>query len=124
MVAKHDREPPERVDFAALDPRAEGEHFDRLVARIRTAATPELLRRQEAALGLWGTFARWRRTILATSAALALASVLTLVLVEPQAGDSGEAGTILGLPDPWAEWVQNDAEPGPGDLLTVGRSER
>ena len=59
--------------------------FERFVQRVRTAATPELLRRQTAQ-GWGGIIVRWRNPILALSGLLAVLSVgLLLISARPQA---------------------------------------
>ena len=87
--AKNREERP--LKLAALDPQSEPEHFERLIGRVRRAATPELIRRQAefgregelgiwGQLGLWGQIARWRRAILLASGALAACPTTSISL--------------------------------------------
>ena len=113
----------ERLDLSPLDPRVDTERFERLVEEIRRAATPELLRRQ-GALGVWGEIARWRRAILVASGGLALASLLVLGMMQPSTSTESGLAETFGVPGEWARWVESGENPGPGDLLSVERSER
>ncbi|MBD3236202.1 MAG: hypothetical protein GF330_05840 [Candidatus Eisenbacteria bacterium] len=86
------------------------------------AGAAELHRRRREA-GIWGEVARWRRGILLGAGALAAASVLTLLLTRPSSESQAESTTVLGIPSQWSEWVASGEQPGPGDLLTIERSE-
>lgn len=120
MTDDPNRREEERLDFTALH---DAERFETLVGRIRQAATPELLRRQNR-LTLWGTFARWRRAIMVASSALALASVLVLVLIQPTTVTESGFAESLGIPQQWAEWIESGENPGPADLLDLERGQR
>jgi hypothetical protein len=122
MTKRDERTEPAAVDLSPLDPTAEPQHLDRVVARIRAAAEPELLRRRRA-VGIWGEFARWRRGILVASGALAVASLLAIVLIQPPAESAEESNSVLGIPAQYASWIQGEEQPGPADLLELERSE-
>jgi len=112
----------DRLDLSPLDPRADAERFERLAGEIRRAARPELVRRQ-GALGLWGEFARWRRGILIASGGLAFASILVLGMMQPSTSTQSGLAETFGIPEVWAQWVESGENPGPGDLLSLERSE-
>ena len=117
----------DRLDLTALDPLADTARFERLVREIRCAATPELVRRQ-AGLALWGQLARWRRSVLAASGLVALASVIVLTVAHPSTRTSATSQITLaeafGVPSQVARWVQANDKPTPADLLCLDRSEQ
>ncbi len=128
---RQDEEP--RIDFSALDPCAGEADFARVLMRIRTAATPELMRRQEAARGagrglaVLGEVARWRRWVLAAAAALAVASAAVLATIHPAstAHDAGDSFVeAIGVPEEWARWLEAGETPGPADLLDTQERSR
>ncbi len=119
---RDDRNEPERIDLSALDPGADAARLERMVAQVRVAATPELLRRASIArsrfegLGLLGLCLRWRRSILAASALLAIASSATLITVRATTGSTTTEQTslaeTLGVPSEWTRWLSTpDATP-------------
>jgi len=113
----------ERVDLSPLDPLGDEQALDRFVARVRTAATGELLRRQ-APPRLVELIARMRRPILAASGLLAVASLIVLLAVRlphPRTGDA--VATAMGVPDVLAGWTYAASQPSVGDLLESGRSQ-
>lgn len=109
----------ERLDLSALD---DPDRFDRLVGRIRQAATPELLRRQ-AKMSIWGAFAQWRRAILVASSGLAIVSIVVLALIRPTTSTEYTLAESLGIPQSWAASIERGENPGPGDILGLERSE-
>jgi anti-sigma-K factor RskA len=112
----------ERLDLTPLDPSTEADRFEQLVGRIRSTAAAELMRRQEE-LGVWGILAQWRRAVVAAAGVLAVASILTLVLLQPSVMSEGQRATVVGIPDQWADWIRDDTQLGPEDLLSMGWSE-
>ncbi len=119
-----DPEEEDRPDLRPLDPRADAAGFGRVVRGIVDAAGPELARRRlrygRGVYGLWSEIRAWRRPVLALSGAVALASVLVLLLVKPS-GSSGFA-EAAGVPSAWAEWLQAGQNPAPADLIGLDGS--
>lgn len=115
----------ERIDLSALDPGADAARLERLIAQVRVAATPELMRRAQVArsrlegLGLLDLFLRWRRSILAASALLALASTLTLVSVRGTTTVQTSLAEALGVPSEWTSWLRTSSDTVPTDAGDV-----
>lgn len=121
-----DREPDgaDRLDLAPLDPAPDDLALERLVQRIRSAAAPELLRRQHS-LGLEGQLMGLRRPVLAACAVLALTSVLALWTSRVPASSKRDAVlTGLGVPATLAGWTGTAVRPTVGDLVTGGGRSR
>jgi hypothetical protein len=123
---KHEEE--RALDLRALDPERDEAHFERLIQRVRRAATPELIRRQEGAaaggaLDLWSLIAQWRRGLLVASGALAAASLLVLLLVQPASTTSTTLAESLGVPETVVQWLEAGEQPGPGEFLRAQGSE-
>jgi hypothetical protein len=115
----HDREDREGkgVDYAPLDPWRDSAAWEGFVRRIRTAATPELLRRQ-AAQSWGGVIVLWRRPILALSGLLAVVSIaLLLTTGKPRSTTGTPLTEALGLSGSWAAWVGTGEQPSADELL-------
>ena len=120
MTDDRTRGDSEGPDLTPLDPRADGDRFERLVRELRCAATPELARRQ-AGLGLWGQLVRWRRPVFAASGLLALVAAAVLALVHPSVTRQSTLADAIGVPDPVARWLPATETPSLGDLLRFER---
>jgi hypothetical protein len=107
----------ERLDLSPFDPAADDQALERLVVRIRTAATPELLRRQRSrSVEGWLVGMRW--PILAASTMLALVSVLALLTRQvPASAQSDAVAAGLGIPSACASWAYAVDRPSMGELL-------
>jgi hypothetical protein len=115
MADERMHEDPERIDLSMLDPQADPGRFEDLLRGVRRAATPELLRRQ-AGTTLWGQMRRWRRPILVTSGALALAAAVVLIFVQPTR-TSSTTEDAFGVPSTVSQWMRSEEKPSPADLL-------
>lgn len=122
-------EPP-IPELSALDPTAEADRFDDIVARITEDAGRELTRRRRTVDPLVSVAAWWRPGLRA-AAAVILVSAGLLVALDGRSRDGGTAEEIaasqeefasaLGVPDALSGWVGRAEMPDPGDLvLTMG----
>lgn len=122
-MTNHDDEADEKpIDLSAIDPFGVGDsqRFDDFVRRVRTAATPELLRRQ-ATPDLGGLVVRWRRGILAVATLFATAAVVGIFLSNKPATAGGTLAEAIGIPSTWADWMVSETTPSPADLMkTIG----
>lgn len=111
----------ERIDFSGLDPTADRERFDAIVASISEAAAPTLAARRARA-SVIGQVAGWRRPLLAAAAIAGIVAAATLASVETPAPESeAEIGVAeaIGVPQQLAYWVRSDQSPDPVELLVV-----
>lgn len=109
----------DRMDLSPLDPTADGEHFERIVASIGDRAALELARRR-AGTSAFGQIAGWRRPMLAAAAAIVIASVAVLTQIATPTNHNRSEGfaVAIGVPLGLAEWVTGGGTPTPADLLT------
>jgi hypothetical protein len=119
-----DREPDgmDRLDLSPLDPAPDDLALERLVRRVRVAATSELLRRQRE-LGLEGQLVGLRRPVLAACAVLALTSAIVLWTSRSPAPATTKRDAVLsglGVPTALAEWTGTTVRPTVDDLVTGG----
>jgi hypothetical protein len=116
------------LDLSALGMAPGSSEQERLVARIMTAAGPELERRGAGIRGIrngqgaLGALAQWTRPILAAAALVGLLS--TGVLQWAPAGngilgdtDAAPLPELLGLPTTVAEWLDEGRSPTTRDLV-------
>jgi hypothetical protein len=116
----------DRLDLRPLDPMADDERFERLVARITEAAAPELARRFERT-GLFGALADWAWPALSAAALLALVSTAALALARQQASaDDSFAGVVdaLEVAEPVSAWLSEGRSPTTSDLIFALEGER
>ena len=122
-----------RLDLAALDPTLDPERLSYVVRRIGARAASELARRasqdtgtstvplDEPAIAIVQVMRGWQRVLWPAAAAIILASLATLGLVEYPAaeGESAESqfAQALGVPASIAEWVAEGELPAPGQLV-------
>lgn len=109
----------DRLDLSALDPTADGEHFDGVVARIMERASPELKRRA-AREGLFGALADWAWPALSAAAVLALISGAALAMTRQQVSAEESFVTVLDameLAEPVSRWIVEERTPTTSDLI-------
>lgn len=117
MTDEQGRDAGERIDLSPLDPTADEEALHRYVLRVRTAATAELVRRQNAA-GLWVTIVLGRRPILAACGIIAVVSIAVLLAIPRGAAYRTESvAEALGIPKAYASWISAAERPAPGEIL-------
>jgi hypothetical protein len=125
-----------RLDLAALDPTLDPERLSHVVRRIGARAASELARRADQdtdaitapfdAIAIVQVMRGWQRVLWPAAAAIVLASLATLRVVEyPTAeAETAEGGTAesqlaqaIGVPAYIAEWVVEGELPAPGQLV-------
>lgn len=117
----HDGQP---LDLSPLDPTIGRDGLERFVREVRTAATTELLRRQQAT-GIDGQIVRLRRPILATSCVLALVSLAILLTTRSQPSSTNEAvAESLGIPKKCVSWMYAGKTPAAEELIEAGGGKR
>jgi hypothetical protein len=109
----------DRIDFSAVDPTKDEEHFERLVSSIVHEAAPELARRV-GRLTVVAQVGQWFQPLLAAAAVIIVVSLGVLW----QLGGNGstvlaESGIeeSLGVPAQVASWIRSDELPTTSDLL-------
>jgi hypothetical protein len=123
----------DRIDLSVLDPTADPTRFEPLVRSIAARAAGELTRRSghaaspeiaaldELAIAVVRVIRGWQRVLLPVAAAITLASLATLRLVEHPPAETGSADVqlaqALGVPAYVADWVSGDEIPGPAELV-------
>jgi hypothetical protein len=123
----------ERIDLSALDPTADPGRFEPLVRSIAARAASELTRRggqsadainrpfDEHAITVVKVIRGWQRLLWPVAAAITLASLATLRLVEHPSTETESADSqlaqALGVPAYMASWVSGDEIPGPAELV-------
>jgi hypothetical protein len=104
----------DRLDLSPLDPTTDPVRYERAVGRIMGAAALPLARRR-ARLTAVGQVSRWWRPMLAVAAAIALAAVGVLTLVEPAAAESdlasGSVAEAMGIPSGVVSWMTSGEPP-------------
>src|SRR5437016_6608679 len=89
----------DRMDFSALDPKAEPERLERARSSIAARVAPALRARRGSAAArpdVWMGLAAWRRPVLAAAALIALVSALALAQARPRAGASSSVASRTG----------------------------
>jgi hypothetical protein len=116
------------LDLSALGMAPGSSEEERLVARIMTAAGPELERRGAGIRGIrngqgaLGALAQWTRPILAAAALVGLLSTGVLQWAPGGDGilgdrDAAPLPELLGLPTTVAEWLDEERSPTTRDLV-------
>ena len=111
----------DRIDFSTLDPTANADRFDRVVASILKASEPELATRR-GRLGVIAEVGRWRRPMLAAAALAAMLSIIVLnrlpttAEAEPTAESAGIV-EALGVPTALADLMLAGELPAAGAVL-------
>lgn len=114
---------PERMDLGPLDVAEDQLAYERLIRRVMDAAAPELARRARATSPL-ALVAGWARPTLSAAAIIAVLSAGALLATDrgidrtAAAPDGSESAVdALGIPDPAADWLQDEREPSASDLV-------
>ena len=113
----------EAVDLSALDPVADGEQFDAIVAEIVDRARAELSRRGRRTAGVGSTLRHWGRVAWPAAAAVALASLAVLRTEAPamaatvEVTIAEEMALAVGVPEALAPWVDEVDAPALGEIL-------
>jgi hypothetical protein len=105
-------------DLEPLDPSADTERWERMVAGINRAAADEITRRASASdPGVIALLSSWRRPAAAFYAAIA-AGAAAILLVQPGGTSPGTGvAAALGYAEPVAAWVEADLSPSVEELL-------
>jgi hypothetical protein len=121
MIERNDR-----TDFRELDPTTDPEHFEKIVASIMAAASPELQARRRRSNAL-GQVVSWWRPLLAAAALTGIVSVAALASVDSRA-ETTESQTgiaeAIGMPAQIAQWVRSDEAPDPAELWLTLEDDR
>ncbi len=114
---------PERMDLGPLDPRRDALAYERLVRRVMDAAAPELERRARRASPL-AVVAVWARPTLAAAAVIAVLAAGALLSTDrPDREPWPDTVEALGVPAPAADWLLDEREPTPSDLVLAMESD-
>lgn len=102
---------PEGPETGGLDPLADPERWEGLVARINEAAAPILERRRPASL--WRTLSAWQRPLAWGSAGLVAAAALALLVFPPVTTDGSDELMLAEVVVPWtvAAWMEGEYAP-------------
>ena len=113
---------PDRSDLSALDPQRDAQHWERMVRQIMARSAVELHRRQQAVrFGLFDGLLAWARPALATAAALALLSLLSLTR-----GQTPAMSTFIrspAMPVEVSVWLEEGQPPSMLDLIVLRNGE-
>lgn len=110
----------DRLDLSPLDPKTDPDGWERLVARIVDAASPELARRAARA-SLLGSLAEWRWPALSAAAVLAILSGAALAMTRQQVDAEPTVSLVeaLEVSEPVRDWISEGRAPSTSDLILV-----
>jgi len=110
----------DRLDLSPLDPETEPDRWERLVAGIVDAASPELTRRAARA-SLLGSLAELRWPALSAAAVLALISGAALAFTRQQTEVEPPVFLVeaLQVSEPVRGWIDEGRAPSTSDLILV-----
>jgi len=108
----------ERIDFSAVDPTLDQDHFDGLVDSIMARAAGELATRRVSTSPMM-LLVNWKRPMLAAAAIIALVSVGVLWQVRSTQSQEESTGIAeaIGVPSLLAQSIRSNEMPSTVDLF-------
>ncbi len=108
----------DRIDFSALDPTRDQDHFESLVGSIVERAEDQLAQRRAASSSLM-QLVQWRQPMLAAAAVIAMVSVGVLWRVESPEVEEDTTGVAeaIGVPSLLAQGIRNNDMPTTAELF-------